>query len=245
MSRCPAQRKEGLAHFASRLALDIDGLGDKLIEQLLNEELISSPADLYHLSADQVKNLERMGAKSAENLINALEQSKDTTLARFIYALGIREVGEATAANLAAHFGDVDALMQASVEDLEAVDDVGPIVAEHIVRFFAESDNVAMVRDLIDAGIRWEVVETRLQAQPLEGQTWVLTGTLEAMPRDEAKRKLISLGAKVSGSVSGKTSQVVAGPGAGSKLTKAENLGVPVMDEEALLALLKDHGLEA
>ncbi|MDA1074797.1 MAG: NAD-dependent DNA ligase LigA [Proteobacteria bacterium] len=242
---CPAQAKEAIRHFASRLAMDIEGLGDKLIEQLLEAGLIRTPVDLFSLDADQISGLERMGVKSAENLLNALQKSKTTTFDRFIYALGIREVGEATAQNAAAYFPSIEAMMTASIEDLEAIDDVGPIVAAHIASFFADADNIAMVQGLLACGINWPSVKTRAEgARPLQGQTWVLTGTLEAMPRDEAKRKLMSLGAKVSGSVSAKTSQVVAGPGAGSKLTKAESLGVAVMDEAQLFELFKTHGLD-
>ena len=224
---------------------DIDGLGGKLIEQLIEHDLVADPSDLYALTADQLVGLERMGDKSAENLVSAIDHSRTTTLARFLFALGIREVGEATAANLATHFGSVEALAQAGAEELEAVDDVGPIVAERVISFFSKATNQATVAGLVAAGVQWPVIEVVARDElPLAGQTWVLTGTLEAMPRNVAKTRLQQLGAKVAGSVSAKTSQVVAGPGAGSKLSKAEDLGVPVMDEAALLALLKDYGLE-
>ena len=241
---CPAQRKEGLKHFASRLAMDIDGLGDKLIEQFVDLGWVARAADLYHLDAERIAGLERMGDKSAENLLAALTASKETTLARFIYALGIREVGEATAAGLAQHFGGLDAVRNATVDELLAVDDVGPIVAQQIVDFFRDKQNRKAVDDLLDAGIRWPTIEQRSEeTQPLLGQTWVLTGTLEQMTRNEAKAHLQHLGAKVAGSVSAKTHQVVAGPGAGSKLAKAEQLNIPVLSEDEFLDLLKQHGL--
>ncbi len=240
--RCEAQRKEGIKHFASRLAMDIEGLGDKLIEQLVDLELIRDPADLYGLELDPLAEVPRMGKKSSENVLAAIEASKQTTLVRFIYALGIREVGEATALNLAGHFGDLKPLMEASADALEAVDDVGPIVARNIVRYFADPLHWEMIERLTGAGISWEVLEvTAPETLPLAGQTWVLTGTLERMTRDQAKSHLVGLGAKVAGSVSKKTSQVVAGPGAGSKLTKAESLEIPVMDEAALLEFLESH----
>ncbi len=241
---CPAQRKEGLKHFASRLAMDIDGLGDKLVEQMVDEGLINHAGDLYRLTVDEVAGLERMGEKSAQNLVDALSASKATTLARFIYALGIREVGEATALNLASHFGGLDELMAADADALEGVDDVGPIVAAKIVEFFTNADNRAVVEDLVEQGIHWPAPERRSEADALAGQTWVLTGTLERMTRNDAKALLVGLGAKVAGSVSAKTSQVVAGPGAGSKLAKATELDVPVMDEDQFVEFLKTHGLE-
>ncbi len=245
-SYCPAQRKEGLRHFASRLAMDIDGLGDKIIEQMVETGLVEHAGDLYRITHEQIAGLDRLADKSAANLVEALEASKETTLARFIYALGIREVGEATAANLANHFGDLPPLMGASAEDLEKVDDVGPVVATKIVDFFADDGNVEVIEALITGGVHWPVVDrSDASALPLENQTWVLTGTLEQMARNDAKALLVGLGAKVAGSVSGKTSQVVAGPGAGSKLTKAEELGVPVMDEAEFLAFLADHDISA
>ncbi|NIP15167.1 MAG: NAD-dependent DNA ligase LigA [Pseudomonadales bacterium] len=238
---CPAQRKEGLRHFASRLALDIEGLGDKLIEQLVDKDQVRIAADLFRLDKDELIRLERMGAKSAENLLAAIERSRETTLARFVYALGIREVGEATAQSLASHFGDLKPLRQAEVAELEQVPDVGPVVAGNIHGFFADADNARAVDALLAAGVRWQHMTVGGGPQPLLGQTWVLTGTLERMTRDAAKAELVALGAKVSGSVSGKTTQVVAGPGAGSKLEKARNLGVPVMEEAEFLDVLESH----
>ena len=238
---CPAQRKEAIKHFASRKAFDIEGLGVKLIDQLVENELVKSPADLYRLTFEQLANLERMAEKSANNLLEALEKSKQTTLAKFIYALGIREVGEATAANLARYFGQLDTLKQASVEQLLEVDDVGPIVAQHIYAFFNEPHNLETLEDLLAQGIYWPETQVRREDLPLTGQTWVLTGSMQSLTRDQAKERLEALGAKVSGSVSKKTSQLVAGEAAGSKLTRAESLGVPVMDEQQLLALLANH----
>ncbi len=241
---CPAQRKEGLKHFASRLAMDIDGLGDKLLEQMVDNGMIRTAADLYALELEQVAGLERMAQKSAQNLLDALQRSKSTTLARFIYALGIREVGEATAANLAAHFKDLDALMQADMPQLEAVDDVGPVVAARIADFFAQADNTAVVQALRGHGVHWPLAERSGRETLLSGQTWVLTGTLEIMPRNQAKAVLQEMGAKVAGSVSKKTTQVVAGPGAGSKLSKATELGVAVMDEAEFIAFLAANGVQ-
>ena len=238
-THCPAQRKEALQHYASRLAMDIEGLGSKLVEQLVETGMVKTPADLYRLAAEALAALPRMGRKSAENLLQALSASKSTTLARFIYALGIREVGEATAQNLAAHFGDLGPLRCASAEELEVVPDVGPIVAAKIAAYFGNEDNRALVEELVAEGVHWPAVEARVAAMPLAGQTWVLTGTLEEMPRSQAKQKLIGLGAKVVGAVSKNTAQVVAGPGAGGKLAQAEALGVPVMDETAFLDVLR------
>ncbi|MCY3794347.1 MAG: NAD-dependent DNA ligase LigA, partial [Gammaproteobacteria bacterium] len=238
---CPAQRKEGLRHFASRLAMDIEGLGEKLIDQFVENGLVRTPADLYRLEAESLSELPRMGEKSAQNLVDALQASKATTLSRFIYALGIREVGEATAQSLANHFGGLDALRAATPEILEVVPDVGPIVAEKIATYFNNPDNAKAVDELVEAGVAWPAIEAVADSLPLAGQTWVLTGTLERMSRNEAKEKLIGLGAKVAGSVSGKTAQVVAGPGAGSKLAKAEQLAVSVMDEAGLMDLLRIH----
>jgi len=238
---CPAQRKEGLCHFASRLALDIEGLGDKLIDQLVDTDLVKTAADLFGLDRDALVGLERMGPKSAENLLAALDTSKKTTFARFIYALGIREVGEATAQNLAQHFGDMRNLQRATAEGLEEVPDVGPIVAGNIHRFFQTAENQRAVKRLVDAGVCWEPLPRRERTLPLAGQTWVLTGTLQTLTRDAAKARLMALGAKVAGAVSKKTRQVVAGPGAGSKLAKAEALGVPVMDEAGLLEVFNEQ----
>ncbi|SNY97108.1 NAD-dependent DNA ligase LigA [Halomonas sp. hl-4] len=237
---CAAQRKEALKHFASRKALDIDGLGEKLIEQLVDLDWVKSPADLFHLTVEQLKSLPRMGEKSATNLVNALEKAKSTTLARFIYALGIREVGEATAANLAHHFGTLEAIQAAEVIALEAVSDVGPIVAAHVHTFFRQPHNQDTLQALRNAGIQWQEAEVIQGPTPLDGQTWVLTGTLESMTRDEGKARLQALGAKVAGSVSKKTTCLVAGEAAGSKLTKAEQLGVEVVDEAAFIERLAE-----
>ena len=241
---CPAQRKVGLRHFASRLAMDIEGLGEKLIDQLVETGQVRAPADLYRLDGERLSELPRMGKKSAQNLLDALQASKSTTLARFIYALGIREVGEATAQSLANHFGTLDALRAATPEVLEVVPDVGPIVAEKVVGYFAGPDNAKVVDELVEVGVSWPAIEAAADRVPLAGQTWVLTGSLAQMTRAEAKRKLTGLGAKVAGSVSGKTAHVVAGPGAGSKLAKAEQLEVPVMDEAAFLDFLRAHDVD-
>lgn len=232
---CAAQRKEALKHFSSRKALDVDGLGVKLIEQLVDLDWVKTPADLFHLSVEQLQSLPRMGEKSATNLVNALEKAKSTTLARFIYALGIREVGEATAANLAAHFGALNALQEAEQMALEMVNDVGPIVAAHVVTFFRQPHNMTTLQALVEAGITWQESEVIQGPTPLEGQTWVLTGTLDTMTRDEGKARLQALGAKVAGSVSKKTTCLVAGEAAGSKLTKAEQLGIEVIDEATFI----------
>ncbi len=197
-----------------------------------------TPADLFHLSVEQLKSLPRMGEKSATNLVNALEKAKQTTLARFIYALGIREVGEATAANVANHFGTLQALQDADQAALEAVNDVGPIVAKHIHTFFRQPHNLETLQALIEAGITWQESEVTQGPTPLEGQTWVLTGAMESMTRDEGKARLQALGAKVAGSVSKKTTCLVAGEAAGSKLTKAEQLGVEVIDEATFIERL-------
>ena len=235
---CPAQRKEALKHFASRRALDIEGLGVKLIDALVELDWVKSPADLFTLSAEALAGLPRMGEKSAANLVAALEKAKQTTLARFIYALGIREVGEATANNLARHFGTLDALMAAEQADLEAVDDVGPIVAAHLHTFFRQPHNRETIEALIAQGLTWQEEAVIERPQPLAGETWVLTGTLENLTRDEGKARLQALGAKVAGSVSKKTACLVAGEAAGSKLTKATDLGVPVIDEDEFLTRL-------
>jgi DNA ligase (NAD+) len=239
---CAAQQKAAIKHFASRRAMDIEGLGDKLVDQLVDEGLLENVAGLYTLGKDQLAGLERMGDKSADNLLAALEASKDTSLARFVFALGIREVGEATALSLANHFGSWEALSGASEEQLLEVDDVGTVVADHLVQFFDSASSMAVVEALRSSGVRWKDIEVDRAAQPLAGQTWVVTGKLESMSRDEAKERLRALGAKVAGSVSAKTSCVVAGPGAGSKLSKAQELGVEVVDEDALLALLAKQG---
>lgn len=235
---CPAQRKESIKHFASRAALDIEGLGDKLVEQLVDEKLISNVDDIFDLTDEALVKLERMGPKSAENLVAAITRSKLTTLPRFLYALGIREVGEATALALATHYGDIDALMSATAEEHATITDIGPIVAQHIETFFANKENQALIKKLIAHGISWPTIE-KAESSPLDGQTFVLTGTLEEMPRNEAKARLMALGAKVAGSVSGNTDCVVAGPGAGSKRTRAEELGIKIIDEAEFLALLE------
>lgn len=239
---CSAQRKESIRHFASRLALDIEGLGDKLVNQLVEEGLIENPADLYRLTEAQLVELERMAPKSANNLLKALEKSKATTFARFIYGMGIQEVGESTARSLARHFKSLGPLRRADEESLQAVPDIGPIVAEKIFHFFQQDTNNRVIDDLLDLGIRWPMEETTGDDEALAGQTFVLTGTLATLKRNEAKARLQSLGAKVAGSVSSKTSYVVAGDAAGSKLTKARELGVPILDEDELIALLEEHG---
>ncbi|QKX17966.1 NAD-dependent DNA ligase LigA [Microbulbifer sp. YPW1] len=241
---CSAQRKQAIKHFASRKAMDIDGLGDKLVEQLVDEGLLKSVSGLYHLSLEPLTGLERMGEKSAQNLLDALERSKSTTLPKFLYALGIREVGEATARNLARHFGDLEHLMQADSEALQQVDDVGPVVAHYVAEFFEQPHNLEEIAALQQAGVHWEAEVQEEGSQPLAGQTWVLTGKLETLSRSEAKDYLQRLGAKVAGSVSANTHTVVAGPGAGSKLNKARDLDLPVLDEEGLMAMLREQGIE-
>ena len=236
---CPAQRKEAIKHFASRRAMDIEGLGDKLVEQLVDQGLIEDVADLYLLNSEQLAGLERMGDKSAANLVAALEKSKQTTFDRFLYALGIREVGDATARMLAQAFTTLDSLMAASLEELETIRDIGPVVASHIVHFFEQKHNRQVMDKLLHTGIHWPTLK-KTEKLPLEGKTYVLTGTLTSMTRDEAKRQLQALGARVSGSVSKKTTAVIAGEKAGSKLAKAESLGVEVMTEEGLTALLRN-----
>jgi DNA ligase (NAD+) len=239
---CPAQRKEAIKHFASRRAMDIEGLGDKLVDQLVDTGLVNDVSDLYSLTLESVAGLERMAEKSAENLLNALEKSKTTTLPRFIYSLGIREVGEATAINLANHFGDLKALGKASEEVLQTVQDIGPIVASHIVTFFHQQHNLEVIRKLIHAGVKWPTIKIKDKAVlPLNGKTVVLTGTLSAMTRNQAKEQLQNLGAKVAGSVSKNTDMVIAGEEAGSKLEKAESLGIEVVDEQAFMKLLKRY----
>ena len=233
---CAAQRKEALKHFVSRKAMDIDGVGGKLIEQLVDRELVHTPADLFKLDLTTLTRLERMGAKSAENALNSLEKAKSTTLARFIFALGIREVGEATALNLANHFKTLDALKAADLEELQKVPDVGEVVANRIFVFWREAHNVAVVEDLIAQGVHWETVEVKEASENLfKDKTVVLTGTLTQMGRNEAKALLQQLGAKVSGSVSSKTDFVIAGDAAGSKLAKAQELNITVLTEDEFL----------
>ncbi len=241
---CPAQRKQALLHFAARRALDIEGLGDKLVDQLVDAGLVHSPADLYGLTVETLSGLERMGEKSAQNLVAAIEKSKQTTLARFIFALGIRNVGEATARDLARHFGKLDALLAADADSLQRVPDVGPVVAASIVAFFAEAHNREIIGRLRAAGVTWPEGEPRDSGpRILAGKTLVLTGTLPTLTRDEAKALIEAAGGKVAGSVSKKTDFVVAGEEAGSKLEKALELGVPVIDEAELMKLL-EKGVE-
>jgi len=236
---CPAQRKESIKHYASRKAMDIEGLGDKLVEQLVDNDLVHNPADLYYLTKEQLVGLERMGEKSAQNLLDELEKSKATTLPRFLYALGIREVGEATALALAQQFGSLKAIRNASEDALQQTPDVGPIVAAHIAAFFRQPHNQEVIDKLIAAGVHWKegIPRPRPEDLPLAGKTFVLTGAL-SRPRDDYKARLQALGAKVTGSVSKKTDYVVAGEDPGSKLTKAQALGVEILDEEGLTALL-------
>jgi DNA ligase (NAD+) len=237
---CPAQRKQALLHFASRRAMDIEGLGEKLVDQLVDHGIVHTPADLYKLGVGKVANLERMAEKSAANLLAAVDKSRQTTLARFIFSLGIRNVGEATAKDLARYFGSLDALMAADEEALTQVPDVGPVVAQSIAQFFAEPHNREVVEQLRAAGVNWtETAPQRKEQGALTGRTFVLTGTLPVMSREEAKEKIEAAGGKVAGSVSKKTDYVVAGAEAGSKLTKAQELGITILDEPSLLRLLK------
>lgn len=237
---CPAQRKEAIKHFASRKAMDIEGLGDKLVEQLVELEMVGTPADLYSLTLEQLSGLERMAEKSAQNLLDALAKSKQTSLNRFLYGLGIREVGEATAQALAQQFLTLKAIEDADEESLQETPDVGPIVAAHIVSFFRQSHNREVIDELLQAGIEWpEVAQVETTTSSLAGKTVVITGTL-SRPRDEFKQILLAHGAKVTGSVSSKTDYLLAGEAAGSKLTKAEKLGVTVLDEAALEVLLSE-----
>jgi DNA ligase (NAD+) len=240
--KCPAQRKGGLQHFVSRRAMDIEGLGEQLIEQLVDKNIITTAADLYKLGFTALAELDRMAEKSAQNILDALEKSKSTTLARFIYALGIRHVGEATAKELARHFGNLDALIQSNEEQLLGVDDIGPVVAHSITAFLADPLNRELIEQLRAAGVHWPEGATKERGpQTLQGQTFVLTGTLPALSRDEAKEMIEAAGGKVSGSVSKKTHYVVAGAEAGSKLDKAQELGVTILDEAGLLKLLESN----
>ncbi|MBV7404044.1 NAD-dependent DNA ligase LigA [Enterobacter sp. ENT03] len=239
---CGAQRKESLKHFVSRRAMDVDGMGDKIIDQLVEKEYVHTPADLFRLTAGKLTGLDRMGPKSAQNIVNALEKSKETTFARFLYALGIREVGEATAAGLAAYFGTLDALIAASIDELQKVPDVGIVVATHVRHFLDEESNREVIRQLVEeVGIHWAapvVVNAEEIDSPFAGKTIVLTGSLSQMSRDDAKAALLALGAKVAGSVSKKTDLVIAGEAAGSKLAKAQELGIEVIDEAEMIRLL-------
>ncbi len=237
---CPAQRKESIRHFASRRAMDIEGLGTKLINQLVDTGMIETPADLYALTAEKLASLERMGKKSAENLVAALEKSKDVSLERFIYSLGIRDVGEATAKSLSGFFGGVEQIQNASLEELQEVPDVGPIVAAHIHSFFQQSHNIDVIRELFAQGVRPVAPEklTR-ESQPLFGMTVALTGTLESMSRQDAKSRLEKAGAKITNSVSKKTSMVIVGKDPGSKAEKAEKLGVRIVSEAEIISHLR------
>ena len=234
---CAAQRKQALLHFAHRRAMDIEGLGDKIVDQLVDLNLVRTPADLYRLGFSALANLERMGDKSADNLIRSIAQSKSTSLPRFIFGLGIRHVGESTAKDLAKYFGTMQALMDAQMEDLLTVNDVGPVVANSIISFMSESHNREVIEQLLASGIEFQV-EEQIASVDLSGKTFVLTGTLPTMSRDQAKALLEAAGAKVAGSVSQKTSYVVAGSDAGSKLEKANELGIPILDEDALMKIL-------
>ena len=240
---CAAQRKEAILHFAHRRAVEIEGLGDKLVEQLVDNGVVKTLPDLYRLGLTSLLALERMAEKSAQNILAALEKSKQTTLPRFLFGLGIRHVGEATAKELARHFGQLDRIMDASVEALSEVSDVGPVVAQSIHTFFEQPHNREVVEQLRACGLTWEEGEPAERApQPLAGKTFVLTGTFPTLSRDQAKDLLEAAGAKVAGSVSKKTDYVVAGTEAGSKLEKAQTLGVAVIDEAAMLAMLSGHG---
>jgi DNA ligase (NAD+) len=237
---CSAQRKQAILHFAQRRAVEVEGLGDKLVEQMVDANVIRNLPDLYRLGFTALASLDRMAEKSAQNIVDALEKSKQTTLPRFLFGLGIRHVGEATAKELARHFGKLDTIMDASEEVLLTVSDVGPIVAQSIRTFFDQPHNREVVEQLRACGVTWEEGEPAAQApQPLAGKTFVLTGTFPTLSRDQAKDLLEAAGAKVAGSVSKKTSYVVAGAEAGSKLDKAQELGVPVLDEAAMLEMLK------
>ncbi len=239
---CPAQRVQAILHFASRRALDIDGLGDKLAEQLVERGEIRDVADLYGLCEERLAKLDRMGSKSAQNLVSAIETSKTTTLARFLYALGISDVGEATARGLAQHIGSLEGIMAARPEALEAVPDIGPVIALNIKSFFGDPRNLEVVERLQEAGIRWSESPSSGTAKPLSGLTFVLTGTLSALTREEAGERLMALGAKVTASVSRNTSFVVVGADPGSKALRARELGVSVLDEDDLLRMLAGHG---
>ncbi len=242
---CAAQRCERILHFASRRAMDIEGLGDKLVDQLVTAGLVDDPADLYELTVDQRAALDRMGQRSAEKLLAAIERSRETSQPRFLYALGIRDVGEATALALAQHFGTLETLMHADAAAIEQVPDVGPIVAARVTAFFADPRNRRMIERLRKAGVHWRnfAATPAGAVQPLAGKTFVLTGTLASLTRDQASERLRALGARVAGSVSRNTDYVVAGAEAGSKLQKARELGVTVLDEQALLALLEKGGV--
>ena len=242
---CGAQLKESLKHFVSRKAMDIDGLGDKLIEQLVDQEMVKTPVDIFtlHEKKEALLKMERMGQKSVEKLLSSIESAKATQFNRFIYALGIREVGEATARALTSYFNELEDLMAAEQETLVEVDDVGPIVAQHVKMFFDQEANRETIHGLLKAGVTWEKKQqASLEELPLAGKVYVVTGSLSQFSRDQVKDKLLALGAKVSGSVSAKTDCLVAGEKAGSKLTKAQSLNVPIIDEAGVIALLHKHG---
>jgi DNA ligase (NAD+) len=236
--RCSAQRKEEVKHFASRRALDIHGLGDKLVEQLIDVDAIRTPADLFDLTTPQLAGLERMGDKSAQKLIAAIAAARSTTLPRFLYALGIRDVGEATALALARHFGDLAALRAADEATVQRVPDVGPVVAAHVLAYFRDPENSAMVDRLLAAGLKWPATAQPNEDGSLRSKVFVLTGTLAGMSREEAQAAILARGGKVSGSISKKTDYLVVGADAGSKLAKAQALGITLLDEEAFRALL-------
>jgi DNA ligase (NAD+) len=236
---CAAQRKGAIQHYASRAALDIDGLGEKLVEQLVETELVKTVADLYHLKREQLVALDRMGEKSADNLLAAIDKSRKTTLPRFLYALGIDQVGEVTAKQLARHFGDLEPLMEAKEDELQAIPDVGPVVAESIFHFFRQPHNREVIEQLLEAGIHWPKVKKAPAKAAFSDMTFVLTGTLSSMTRTEARERIEALGGKASGSVSKKTTYVVAGEEAGSKLDKARELGVEVLSEDEFLSMLE------
>lgn len=238
---CQAQRKEALKHFVSRKAMDVEGLGDKVIEQLVDREMVSTPADLFRLRAGELTILERMGPKSAQNVIDALNKAKQTTLPKFLYALGIREVGDATALNLAQHFLSLEAIQQASLEQFIEVPDVGVVVASHLLAFFAQDRNQQVINELLEQGITWPALTAAPVAvdSALAGKIVVLTGSFTQLSRNDAKAALQALGAKVTGSVSKNTDIVFAGEAAGSKLAKATELGIQVFDEQALIEFLK------
>jgi DNA ligase (NAD+) len=236
---CPAQRREEIKHFASRRAMDIQGLGEKLVDRLVELDWVRTPADLFGLQAAQLATLDRLGEKSAQKLQSAIAAAKHTSLPRFLYALGIRDVGEATALALAQHFGDVAALRHASADEIQRVPDVGPVVARNVAAYFSNAENAGIVDRLLASGITWPSLERQISSAELEGKTFVLTGTLEALTRDAAAEAITSRGGKVSGSVSKKTHYVVAGAEAGSKLKKAQELGITVLDEPAFLEMLK------
>jgi DNA ligase (NAD+) len=239
---CSAQRKQAILHFAQRRAVEVEGLGDKLVDQLVDGHLVNTLPDLYRLGLTALANLERMADKSAQNIVLALEKSKQTTLPRFLFGLGIRHVGEATAKELARHFGQLDAIMDASEEQLLQVNDIGPTVARSLRTFFDQAHNREVVEQLRACGLRWpEGPPAPVTALPLSGQTFVITGTLPGMGREEAKALIEAAGGKVAGSVSKKTNYLVAGAEAGSKLDKARELGVAVLDEAGLKELLHER----